>query len=211
MILGGNKNNSQCIAAKEIVLQIGSTNPVNIPEVDEARSAILQVYTDTPGIAHITTAKLGYTPVAVISEGPDAPTQGFTNDPNINGEVVATGDGVQRTFAFIMAQMPVIVGSLVITDGTETLLDNGDGTLTGDLGGTGTINYNTGNVSVTFNTAPTNHTSITANYRHHVAGIGIGLYHMGVYELTAPKNINQAKIIPFGSGYNLYCRILYFN
>ena len=36
----------------------------------------------------------------------------------------------------------------------ETLTDNGDGTLTGDLGGSGKINYVTGVWEVEFNTAP---------------------------------------------------------
>ena len=35
--------------------------------------------------------------------------------------------------------------------GGETLIDNGDGTLTGNQGSTGTINYSTGAYSVTFN------------------------------------------------------------
>jgi len=39
--------------------------------------------------------------------------------------------------------------------GTETFKDNRDGTLTGSLGGTGTINYITGAYSITFNSAVT--------------------------------------------------------
>lgn len=49
---------------------------------------------------------------------------------------------------------------------TEIFNDNGLGTLTGTLGGTGTINYTTGAASITFNTIPTTGQSITATYRY---------------------------------------------
>lgn len=48
--------------------------------------------------------------------------------------------------------------------GAETFTDNYDGTLTGSLGGTGTINYLTGAYSVTFNGAVTSG-NVTANYQ----------------------------------------------
>lgn len=44
--------------------------------------------------------------------------------------------------------------SLSFTDGTESFTDNGDGTLTGSAGGTGTINYTTGVYALTFNGTP---------------------------------------------------------
>lgn len=52
------------------------------------------------------------------------------------------------------AGMAVLPGSVVVADSVETFTDNGDGTLTGDATGTGTVNYATGVVSATFNTAP---------------------------------------------------------
>lgn len=51
-----------------------------------------------------------------------------------------------------------------ITDGVETFVDNRNGVLTGNKGGTGTINYATGAYSVTFNTAPANSQALTSNY-----------------------------------------------
>lgn len=52
---------------------------------------------------------------------------------------------------------------LEITDGTETFTDNFDGTLTGDMGGTGTINYMTGAYDITF--AATTGGNVEADYQ----------------------------------------------
>lgn len=64
-----------------------------------------------------------------------------------------TGDGSTVTFTDTLANRPIREID-TITDGVETFSDNGDGTLTGDAGGSGTINYTTGALSVTFNAAP---------------------------------------------------------
>jgi len=60
----------------------------------------------------------------------------------VKGEVITgtTGPNAALTYPYLVA------GSLVITNGTETLTDNGDGTLSSDLSGgrTGTIVYATG-------------------------------------------------------------------
>lgn len=49
---------------------------------------------------------------------------------------------------------------------TESFADNGIGGLTGTLGGTGTINYTTGALSITFNAVPTTGQTIKVNYRY---------------------------------------------
>jgi hypothetical protein len=82
----------------------------------------------------------------------------------ITGEVIGTGDGVAVTFSFTLANIPVEAGTVSITDGVETFSDNGDGTLTGSAGGSGTIDYETGAGSVTFAAAPASGASITADY-----------------------------------------------
>src|SRR5439155_20104972 len=51
-----------------------------------------------------------------------------------------------------------------VTDSVETFTDDRNGTMVGSLGGTGTVNYATGAVSVTFNTAPANSQAITCSY-----------------------------------------------
>lgn len=51
--------------------------------------------------------------------------------------------------------LPVLAGSIYITDTVEYFTDDGAGVLTGSAGGSGTIVYSTGVMNVTFNAAPT--------------------------------------------------------
>jgi len=66
-------------------------------------------------------------------------------------EAVDTGDDTS-TYSFTLVHTPVIPGTAEFSDedDIETFTDNADGTLTGDAGGTGTINYTTGVVSLAF-------------------------------------------------------------
>lgn len=91
------------------------------------------------------------------------------NYTTVSVENVGTGDGAVKTFndtlAFRAGSAKRTCFGITVTDGTETFTDNYDGTLTGDQGGTGTINYTTGAISVTFNTAPNNSQAITSDYQ----------------------------------------------
>jgi hypothetical protein len=85
---------------------------------------------------------------------------------DVTGENIGTGTGAQTTFTDTLAAVTGTRDCFAVsaTDGTETFADTGSGTLTGSAGGTGTINYATGAISVTFAVAPTNLQAITANY-----------------------------------------------
>lgn len=87
----------------------------------------------------------------------------YTTESN---EKIGDGNGITKVFtgtlAFKSSGSRRTCFGVVITDGVEIFTDNYDGTLTGDKGGTGTINYTTGAFSVTFNAAPVKHT-MTAN------------------------------------------------
>jgi hypothetical protein len=91
------------------------------------------------------------------------------NATTVTGENIGTGDGATVTFndtlAFKAGGAVRTCFGITATDGTETFTDNYDGTLTGSAGGTGTINYTTGAISVTFAAAPTNLQAITADYQ----------------------------------------------
>lgn len=92
----------------------------------------------------------------------------FHNDnPKITNEVIAVGDGTTGPYPFSLVNFPIAVGQAnpFITDTVEFFTDNGDGTLTGDNGGSGTINYNNGTGSLTFGSAVTISQNITATYR----------------------------------------------
>jgi hypothetical protein len=86
----------------------------------------------------------------------------------IIGEVFGTGDGGTVTFIHTTDNVGFKIkeGSVTVTDGVEIFIDNGDGTFTGNLGGTGTIVYTSGLCSVTFATAPGKGVSITTDYQY---------------------------------------------
>lgn len=95
----------------------------------------------------------------------------------ISAETVGSGNGVLKTFtgtlAFKAAGSRRNCFEVTFTDSVETFYDNGDSTLTGTLGGTGTINYVTGAFSITFNTAPANvANNIKSTYRWEDSAVG---------------------------------------
>jgi hypothetical protein len=125
---------------------------------------------------------------------------GFTQ---VTGEVIGTGDGSTKTFTNTLVARTGVrtVFGLLISNATdtpvETFIDNYDGTLTGSLGGTGTINYATGAVSVTFNTAPTNTETITASYYWENSTSA------GILDFTVSTTSGEAKLFPQSSAGNL--------
>lgn len=80
------------------------------------------------------------------------------------------GDGTTTTFATSVTSFPILPDSLVITDNVEVFEDtnttwtSSNIVLTGSDGGNATINYSTGSISVTFNTAPLNGQIIYLSY-----------------------------------------------
>lgn len=77
------------------------------------------------------------------------------------------GDGTAGPFTGIILTNPIVPGSLTITDGTEIFTSNTTtpvGTLTGDLGGSGTITWASGSYSVTFNASVSSTTPIFATF-----------------------------------------------
>ena len=83
----------------------------------------------------------------------------------ISGEAIGSAGSLTYTgtLAFKGSGARRVCLEITFTDGVETFADNGDGTLTGTAGGTGTINYTTGAYSITFNALAAG--SVTATYR----------------------------------------------
>lgn len=70
-----------------------------------------------------------------------------------SSQFLANGNGVSHTLGSgNLGNTKIIPGSLIVTTDAQTLTDNGDNTLSGD--GTGTINYNTGAITLNWTSAP---------------------------------------------------------
>jgi len=111
-----------------------------------------------------------------------------------------TGDGVTVTFTTTLGGFPIYPSTLTISDNTETFEDttttytDADITLTGSLGGTATINYSTGAISVTFNAAPDDGQLIYLNYVMFAANRPQAmLYFENTFTLSPPPD--QAYVI----------------
>lgn len=86
----------------------------------------------------------------------------------VSGESYGTGDGLTTTFAHTLTDITGVRTAMYVSvsDGTETFTDDRNGNMVGSAGGTGTVNYATGAVSVTFAVAPVNLQAITCGYYH---------------------------------------------
>jgi len=112
----------------------------------------------------------------------------------VTGEQIGIGDGYTVTFTATLSKTPIKPGSVTVTDGTETFTDNGDGTLTGSLGGTGTINYVTGEITVTFANAPANYAAITVDYEW-LDVFDANNAELGVGDGTTPEDPTQTDLV----------------
>lgn len=91
------------------------------------------------------------------------PAYFFQNNPlQIQQTTPWTGDGTTQFFTTTNQGFPIMPGTLVITDNVEYFEDTNQDwttstvTITGTLGGTVTVNYSTGVITVNFFTAPAN-------------------------------------------------------
>lgn len=98
----------------------------------------------------------------VITDG----TQILTDSPNPGtiSQGLNFGNGTTGPYTGTLSYFPIQPGTFVATNLVEIFTDNGNGTLTGNAGGTGTINYTTGAYSMTFNASFTSAVQITSTY-----------------------------------------------
>ena len=87
-------------------------------------------------------------------------------DSSVANEVGATGDGTTTDFAFTLSYAPVAKRTVTVklSDDSVTGLDDGQGNIIGN-GVTGTINYDTGAVTLTFASAPASGVNILVDYQ----------------------------------------------
>jgi hypothetical protein len=99
-------------------------------------------------------------------------------------DTLGTGDGLGKSFAGTI-QPTVVQGSVSVSDGFETFTDAGTtggggtnvvvmtGNLAGDKGGSGTVNYLTGMISVTFDQEPADGDEVFVTYLYESSPGGI--------------------------------------
>ena len=94
-----------------------------------------------------------------------------TGNTFVDNEIIGIGDGGQNIYPLINIPIYSMVrGSLIITDGVETFTSDVYGNLIGNSGGTGTVNYNTGDISLIFFNVVPDGNYIYASYD--IEGIG---------------------------------------
>lgn len=107
-----------------------------------------------------------------IYRDPETFFQCYSQDYDIYS--VGTGDGAGSAFSFTLPKTPVSPRNIVIDDQFETFTVSSAtstvATLTGSLGGTGSVTLATGAGSVTFNSAPADQQDIRATYEFFSTG-----------------------------------------
>lgn len=125
-----------------------------------------------------------------------SPDEFYNQNPyQISRSTPWTGNGVITAFSTTVQSFPIFPGTLVITDETELFEDTNNNwstanqVIAGSLGGSATINYDTGAISVTFNTAPANGQNISLSYTQFNPGRPISvLFYNDQFEFYPPPN-----------------------
>jgi len=84
---------------------------------------------------------------------------------NISSEALDTADG-SATYSGTFAETLQVARTVKIEHSQETFIDNGSGVLSGDNGGSGTVNYTTGAWEITFGGTPPGSGAITGDYSY---------------------------------------------
>ena len=122
-------------------------------------------------------------------------------DPNygdniIENESVGTGNGSNPQSTATLGHTPVVAGTYNMTDGSQTITDDGNGNLVGDVdgGGTNTINYTSGAVSFKFAAAVTNADPIEASYMVDTEANESGIPEVDLLLTSKPVSARSKKI-----------------
>lgn len=96
----------------------------------------------------------------------------FSNDL-VDGESLGTGDGSKTEFKVALGYTPLRKKAVIVKAGTVEGVDDGNGTITG-AGVSGTVDYATGEITVTFTSAPAQDTAVVAVYRYDMDQTTVG-------------------------------------
>lgn len=90
------------------------------------------------------------------------------------GETIGIGDGVTKSYSYTASNLPIVPGSVQISDGIETFTDTAqsavNGTLNGSGGGVGTIEYATGKIKIKFSKDVKVGTAVVMTFQYVVQG-----------------------------------------
>jgi hypothetical protein len=110
--------------------------------------------------------------------------QGYTNAEV--SETIGTGNGTTTTFTATLAYKPIRPGTVVVRAGNVNGQDyNYDGNIFG-AGVHGTIDYKTGAISLTFDTAPASGVAVVVTYWGNVEDLSLGVKEIN-YELDTKQ------------------------
>jgi len=146
--------------------------------------------------------------------GPSAATAArYYASDTVAGETIGTGNGSATTFSGTAARKPIIPGSIRIKytiggttySGHTAATDDGSGSISGEHV-SGTINYETGAYSLTFDTAPDNGTSIEFEvYRFNVEKDTSGI---GGADIEIVEEVVQAEVFPIRIDFSVLAQLL---
>lgn len=125
------------------------------------------------------------------------PTIYFAETPEqITRNTPWTGDGSTINFNYTVQFPYILPFSVIITDNTETFNDNGAGVLVGSAGGTGSVNYTTGAISVTFAAAPADGQVIYVSFEQFMPGPpnSVLVYNNEFRFYPVPDTVYRARI-----------------
>jgi hypothetical protein len=176
-----------------VTLQNNTSLPANIKALVQA--AVLATFNGTDaagsvpaGIGLTISGSRYSTQINLISSAVNIENIQVALQTAVTSESIGTANGTTATFTHTAAHLSVVPGTVTITAGSVVATDDGNGNLTGTGIATGTINYATGAVSITYSVDPPNTTPITMAYSW--ANPTSGLVTMGVDQmptLVAPS------------------------
>lgn len=156
---------------------------------DDAQQELLDGYV----YKGVMNKRQGYVPLATGGQGGASYTEsrmvnGIFNEPAMQSGSLVVGNGTAGPYVFTLQNIPIRRGTVTITAGGQSAVDNGLGTFTTTpAGGSGTINYTTGAVSITFLNIVAGATQISITYDYHP-----GLPVMGIMNFIS---VNNTKVL----------------
>jgi len=160
---------------------VATCSPVQTAKIDNYGAGAAAVYADTT--VYLKKAWHDYlvgkygTVAALNAAWGSNYTTFDSSGTTVTGESMGTGDGSTKTFSHTLAQTPVSQFTIqVLVNGTVVAGDARGSTFYGPtIAAGGTINYATGAITITFNSAPASGATITVNYQQNGWTYGTGV------------------------------------